>query len=323
MTHQADARNVRSVPVRSWDDLLREIEALERGWIFRGQRRSAWPLETTLERDTPENAAKADSETQLVREFRRRAHLYVSPHALPESDVEWLALMQHHGAPTRLLDFTRSPYVAIYFAVERAEKDDEFFSVWAIDELGCRHAMGARVRESLPEWNEKMERVLSEKNDIDRNLLATYYFHEHLLRESVKGVLPVEPERLSERLSAQQGTFVALGNANLSFMENMSHLELPGGTVIRLDVAASVRPLALERLRQMNITRTTLFPGLDGYAQSFRQFLVKEPSEARSVRLALNFLARSGSLADLGRLRRPWDSSEGQKEEGDDDDHRK
>ena len=46
-----------------------------------------------------------------------------------EDDFQWLALMQHHGAPTRLLDFTWSPYVAAFLALERAVDDA---AVWAI-----------------------------------------------------------------------------------------------------------------------------------------------------------------------------------------------
>jgi len=48
----------------------------------------------------------------VVREFRRRAHQYVTDVPSDDDDLEWLALMQHHGAPTRLLDWTRSPHVA-------------------------------------------------------------------------------------------------------------------------------------------------------------------------------------------------------------------
>ena len=43
---------------------------------------------------------------------------------VPANRLEWLALMQHYGTPTRLLDFTRSPYVACYFALEELPRTD-------------------------------------------------------------------------------------------------------------------------------------------------------------------------------------------------------
>ena len=59
----------------------------------------------------------------LVHDFRRRAHHYIQSPPSPDEHLEWLALVQHHGGPTRLLDFTKSFYVASFFAVETAHED--------------------------------------------------------------------------------------------------------------------------------------------------------------------------------------------------------
>ncbi len=92
-------------------------------WLFRGTSQP-FPLQTSLERalaDAGVDLARAtDIEQQMLKEFKRRAHHYVN--ALPNrGDVlGWLALMQHHGAPTRLLDWTYSFYVAAFFALAEA-----------------------------------------------------------------------------------------------------------------------------------------------------------------------------------------------------------
>jgi hypothetical protein len=74
----------------------------------------------------------------LLGEFQSKARLYKSAYDLPplEDKLSWLALMQHYGVPTRLLDFTYSPYLALYFALRSRtdkEKESKFVKVWAID----------------------------------------------------------------------------------------------------------------------------------------------------------------------------------------------
>ena len=59
-------------------------------------------------------------EERAIRIFRRKAHVYLSDKSVLVDDLRCLAMMQHHGAPTRLLDFTKSPFVAAFFALEKA-----------------------------------------------------------------------------------------------------------------------------------------------------------------------------------------------------------
>jgi len=104
-------------------------------WIFRGQRSSKWRLATSLERACNSFKLKISQnglalEKVLLREFQRRFHHYQS--YVPKDNIELLAYMQHFGAPTRLLDWTYSLHVAVYFAIEAAPDDP--CAVWAIDQ---------------------------------------------------------------------------------------------------------------------------------------------------------------------------------------------
>jgi hypothetical protein len=103
--------NTRTVP---WDTPSEHFESLGSEWVYRGQRDAGWDLTTSLERHGPEGRTLPGAEAELLRQFKRRAHVYLAPHHIASDTGEWLALMQHFGAPTRLLDVTRSRYVAAY-----------------------------------------------------------------------------------------------------------------------------------------------------------------------------------------------------------------
>ena len=121
-----------------WNDIN---EYARHGWLYRGQASASWPLATSIQRrldrlvvPPPERAAL---EQRLIREFHRAYHQYATRIPADSSPIEWLSLMQHHGAPTRLLDFTYSVYVAAYFAVEAADADSVIWAVngpWAVQQ---------------------------------------------------------------------------------------------------------------------------------------------------------------------------------------------
>ena len=102
-------------------------------WAFRGHANESWTLATPLDRlSRAYEAIRADAEEYVLLTFKRRAQHYLRDLPAELDELEWLALMRHHGAPTRLLDWTRSPYVAAFFATADA-KVDETSAIWAID----------------------------------------------------------------------------------------------------------------------------------------------------------------------------------------------
>jgi hypothetical protein len=252
---------IAEVTLHKWSDIH---DFGRRNWLFRGQRSASWDLRTSLERCFEREAITGDArielEAELLREFKRTFHNYAVH--IPERDsvLEWLSLMQHHGAPTRLLDFNYSIYVAAYFALETADHD---CAVWAVD---AEWVMGEAV--------EAMKRA--GKSDAVKLLARTSEDHETIAGgilfkpPFVSSVLLLSPFLLNERLRIQKGTFLIPGDVANSFMDNLRSLaghELED-RVLKIILPAKFRGEALEKLHYMNISSTSLFPGLDGYARS-------------------------------------------------------
>jgi hypothetical protein len=113
------------LPTPTWDTFLRTVSTRTNGtWLFRGQAAKKWPLSPSAGRDQCVGSAgyrRAD-EYNLVKDFIREAKRYVESGF---SELEWLALAQHHGLPTRLLDWSTNPLVAAWFACEKEENTDD------------------------------------------------------------------------------------------------------------------------------------------------------------------------------------------------------
>jgi len=137
-TPVTDEQLVPTVVIESWQHFMQLITAyLEAGlpYAYRGHADCAWDLRPSLLRIAPSAEATHLLELgkALVTEFKSQAHLALDSRELPqlgEPAAAWWALMQHHGAPTRTLDWTQSAMVAAYFAVERLpDRDGALFLV--------------------------------------------------------------------------------------------------------------------------------------------------------------------------------------------------
>ena len=231
-----------------------------RNWAFRGHSDAEWPLYSSLSRYLKQYGihpqAWAHQEERIGRIFRRKAHLFLE-HVPDDADAfQWLALMQHHGAPTRLLDFTWSPFVAAFFALERATRNA---AVWAI-------FVPAMWRSSrtfhFPQNNETVS--------ADKLGLRTPGAYERFyLRNTVPFVSSGEPVVMNKRLIAQSGTFILPGVLDQPVDDVLKTYPDPSKTVAKFVLKTDLlRDEAMLALYTMNLTNATLFPDLDGLARS-------------------------------------------------------
>jgi hypothetical protein len=226
---------------------------------FRGQSNEHWPLQPSFNRglrNTPLEDWRA-IERLALRTFQSQAHMYVSAPLLAKVQTApcWWALMQHHGAPTRLLDWSGSPYVAAYFAVHH-EGEAANGVVWcccrkllrAAAERGCGIAP-AFEDPSAPAW------------------------YENALNNSTKEVvIPLEFNFVSsERCAAQQGKFTMALNVGAQHDGIIG--QVADGYARKIIIPHAQKSAFLLHLREMNITGAALFPGVDGLGQSVKELV--------------------------------------------------
>ncbi len=243
-----------------------------------------------MARSHPDLHMTGNREHWMLHEFKRKYHLYAAYPPPDDGLFEWLAIMQHHGAPTRLLDFTRSLFIAAYFAVIESPGDA---CVWALNTWQLHEFLWTNFKiGGGPSGG-----VLRD----DRNLLyidAASGFIGRSQKKQHKIVLPLEPKHLTERGSRQQGLFIMPTNASASFMDNLySAFGTEGAatstwrnlafsevlrsasvefedvpySVIKFILPKNLHRRVLRDLQVMNIGYESLFPGLDGLAKSLRE----------------------------------------------------
>lgn len=245
----------------SWQQLQGHLANYDHQWAFRGMGTASWALQTSLERLAISPVVEA--ERYLLTAFRRRAHHHVRDCPDPEDYLEWLALMQHHGAPTRLLDWTRSPYVALFFAIERPGDENGKAAVWAIDIDACKKSALSLL---VPLLGNQDAVISLGKPDIFKNAFMTE--HDSSSPATVKCVSPIQPFRMNERLTTQQGLFLCPAQVSTGFEANLGAMSHSGTKIEKIVFPCNLRQQILAELSKMNISRASLFPGIDGFAQS-------------------------------------------------------
>lgn len=245
------------IVVESWLDLHDKL--FQRVWqpdinrfraqlAFRGLSDAAYELTTSLMRL---GRGYERMEKHLLRNFRKYAHRDAVP---SDSNWNWLTMAQHHGLPTRLMDWTFSPYVAMHFATANLEQFHCDGVIWALDYTKVHHSLPEALRRELVMEGADLFTV----EMLDR-VVPTIDALESISREPI--LLFLEPPSVDDRVVNQY--------ALLSVMSRATD-RVDGWLASRPDVFARyVIPAGLkweirDKLDQANVTERVLFPGLDG-----------------------------------------------------------
>lgn len=254
------ANSYTTLRLNTWADFKQFVNELSENWAFRGQANAEWHLENAIERTDFIKLYKG-IEADFLAEFQRGARNYLQKDQTPEHLIEWLALMQHHGAPTRLLDFSKSPFIAAYFAFEQSIPcPDHYLSIWAFNINFIR-------LQAL----EVLQGYYAAELEQSGNRITDTLFEKIFFQNNCSLIFPVEPFRMNRRYSLQQSIFVSTGNSFEPFMKQLVFLkDYMEKAVVKIELPTVLQKEVLRDLLKMNLNRASLFPDLDGYAASLR-----------------------------------------------------
>jgi len=230
---------------------------------YRGVGNAAYELRPSLFRHPAIGTKKPlDLEQLLLIRFKQRSIPYLSQRI--DDDWELLFLMQHHGVPTRLLDWTENPYIALYFALTSCTKDPktDLFPdcrIWSLDPVA---------------WNRS---VLDHISYTDGVLVASderLNAHKPGVKENVFSKKPVAMygSYNSPRIVAQRGTFMVFGS-DLHPMETVkiNTPTITDNVLSKLVIPGDKVTAVIKSLTSIGYTDSVIFPDLDGLAREIKR----------------------------------------------------
>ena len=246
--------------IQNWKELVDLIEEPQPNYPsftanyiqYRGQSNKDWKLESSLLRIvkgdslSEEKAKYYEAEAQM--EFGGKVHILEQKFSYTHPNpIAMYVDMQHYSCPTRLLDWTSSPYIGLYFAV-----NDSF------DKDGALFTWDSR------NYVRKMK-LLNRSSTISPDEILTFTEYDFLTI--------IFASKRNERLSKQQGAFSISNNpikSHCDIIKETFERDEPSG-LYKIEIPKELKFEFLSRLKIMNITAESLFPGLDGLGKSIRE----------------------------------------------------
>lgn len=224
----------------------------ERLW-FRGQADRAWDLAPSLSR-----LGGVEAELTLFKRFKQNALPFVSDR--PQTEWEWLFVMQHFGLPTRLLDWTESPLVALYFAVHDSTPDVDQVdaALWVLlpMELNKSSKLYSNYHSDIPGFGD------------DEHLDG--YLPSAVAKQAIGlGPIAAVAMRNNPRIQVQQGVFTVCHRdiVPLNGADNPQY-------IWRYIIPAGAKAQIKAELELLNLSKLSLFPELANVSEHARSFLV-------------------------------------------------
>lgn len=232
----------------SWDERLGRFRS---PFVFRGLSDASYTLTTSLQRL---GGDFTKVENHLIRNFQKYAR-----RDLVERDSiwNWISIAQHHGLPTRLLDWTFSPFVAMHFATVNIEKNNLDAVIWAVDFVRSHELIPEKLKTALTNEGSATFTV-----EMLSNIIPSLYHLDNLTDD--KFLLFFDPPSVDDRIVNQYALFSVISDSSAT-MDNW--INEHQGLVRKIIIPAKIKWEIRDKLDQANITERVLITGMDGLTQ--------------------------------------------------------
>jgi hypothetical protein len=241
------------------DSWFEPLQRFRSPFVFRGSPIVSFDLRSGLLRLARGPAEARQLEPHLLRSFRK----YAQTTAISgESAWNWLALAQHHGLPTRLVDWTWSPFIALHFATADMTCYDEDGMVLGVDTFKAREFLPAKVKNVISreatgvfsvEMLDELAGSLADFDKLDRSTFVAF----------------LDPPALDARLVNQFAVFSVMNDAGAYLEEWLTHHP---NLCRRIIIPAKLKWEIRDKLDQANVAERMLFPGLDGLCRRLTRY---------------------------------------------------
>lgn len=240
-------------------------------FIFRGQALSEWSLEPSFTRLVNKKELNRKKAIQLERESVNKFSTSAK-NILPFKNtvtlsgggwldfIGWFLVMQHYKAPTRCLDWTNSPWVALYFAC--CDRINLGGALWVADFKEIDKYRKSKLNDEFSQLDENEKETCKIK---DTNTLFTYYLTKD---DSPDIIACTRSLTANERIDAQQSRFTVCTNPLTDHREILESIN----AVKKIEIPANMKLNIMVELKNMNITAQALFPGIDGLGISINDY---------------------------------------------------
>lgn len=205
-------------------------------------------------------------ENEIWSGFKRQGFLQLVPDIrLPKDDIEWYFLMQHHGAPTRLLDWTDGALLGLYFALRNHPH---------IDKTKCQHNINdAAVWVLDPVWLNRKSMLESYTEGVllyDWPEIEPWFPKPFLETLHVKNPVAIDPPHVARRVAVQHSRFTVHGT-DKNGIESLANESPEDRRLEKIPVAKDMVKNVCEDLVTCGIVETTIFPDLEGLARQLKR----------------------------------------------------